>query len=255
MLNTKINGQIFKFASLGGGFSGVALSECTFQSCAIRLPLVDPTAPFHKQQYDLARRPVIRGVELRRCATISSGGCTLEGAIVEDTLVEELKTDGLVQTWATVFKHVTFKGKIGRLMFSDLFTPLDPPTSKFQQAIAKANADYYAAVDWALDISQAEFQDFDCRGVPSRLVRRNPETQMMLTRERVLEHRDSIGAGGQYWEGLIELFLRRAEKPGGVGRSRDAIYTVPQRPPRGFSRRDLIAGIESLRKAGVAEPD
>ena len=226
------------------------LSECTFQSCTIRLPLVDPEAPFHKQRYDLGRRPVIRAVGLRRCRILSSVGCTLIGAIVEDVLVEDLKTDGMVQTWATVFKHVRLRGKIGWLMFSDLFTPCDPPTSKLQQTIAKANADYYSKVDWALDISQAEFQDLDCRGVPSRLVRRNPETQMMLTRQRVLERQDSIGAGGEYWEALVKLFLRRADGYGGP--MDDAICVVPR---QGVDRKALIAGIEALRKAGVAEPD
>jgi hypothetical protein len=250
MLKTEIKGQLFRGRSLSDGFKGVSLTECTFHSCRIRLPLVDPAAPFHKQQYDLGRRPVIRDMELRRCRILASVGCTLKGAIVEDVLVEDLRTDGMVQTWATVFKHVTFKGKIGRVMFSELFTPCDPPTSKFQQAIAKANAEYYATVDWALDIREAEFDDFDCRGVPSRLVRRNPETQMMLTRQRVLEHRDSMGAGGEYWERLVKLFLQRADGYGGP--MEDAICIVPR---QGVDRKALIAGIEVLRKAGVAEPD
>ena len=229
------------FAALGE-WSGrviedLAFVECVFHSCYLGVR-------------EMGHRPVLRRLTLERCQLLGHGGCTLKGAIVEDVLVKGLKTDGMVQTWATVFKHVMFKGKIGRLMFSELFTPCDPPTSKFQQAIAKANAEYYATVDWALDIREAEFDDFDCRGVPSRLVRRNPETQMMLTRQRVLEHRDSMGAGGEYWERLVKLFLQRADGYGGP--MEDAICIVPR---QGVDRKALIAGIEVLRKAGVAEPD
>ena len=253
MLKTEIKGQLFRGRSLSDGFKGVSLTECTFHSCRIRLPLVDPAAPFHKQQYDLGRRPVIRDMELRRCRILASVGCTLKGAIVEDVLVEDLRTDGMVQTWATVFKHVTFKGKIGRVMFSDLFElPFKGKTTQLQRAFEQANAEYYSTVDWALDIREAEFDDFDCRGVPSRLVRRNPETQMMLARERVLANRDMIGVVGGYWEGLIKLFLRRAERAGGLDRSKDAVYVIPR---QGVDRKALITGIEVLRKAGVAEPD
>ena len=99
----------------------------------------------------------------------------------------------------------------------------------------------------------AEFDDFDCRGVPSRLVRRNPEKQMMLIRERVLAHKDAIGAGGDYWRDLIKLFLD--DSLGFASPTGDAIYIVPRKPPDGFDRPSLIAGISALRKAGVAEPD
>ena len=108
-------------------------------------------------------------------------------------------------------------------------------------------------MDWALDIKEAEFDDFDCRGVPSRLVRRNPETQMMLTKERVLANKDAIGVGGTWWGALISNFLSR--ESGIFTNLDDAIYVVPRKPPRGFDRQSLVAGIEALRRAGVAEPD
>ena len=137
-------------------------------------------------------------------------------------------------------------------MFSDLFElPFKGKTTSLQRTFEKANAEYYSTVDWALDIKEAEFDDFDCRGVPSRLVRRNPETQMMLTRERVLACVDEVAAGGKYWEGLIKLFLDKSP----YDCHDDAIYVVPRKPPRGFDRQSLVAGIEALRRAGVAEPD
>ena len=226
----------------GRAFSGFSFLDCHFQSCFV-----------HCERVEVGQRTRLAEISLRNC---SHAGCALDGGVVEDVLVENFKTAKMFHTWGTVFKHVTFKGRIGRVMLSDLFEmPFKGKITSVQRAFEKANAEYYARVDWALDISQAEFDDFDCRGVPSRLVRRNPETQMMLTRERVLAHKDAIGAGGRYWDGLVRLFLGRADRPGGVVRAGDAIYIVPRKPPDGFDRPSLIAGISALRKAGVAEPD
>ena len=239
ILVTEFQGRTFTTLGEWSGrkIVGRAFDGCVFHSCYLGMQ-------------GLAERPILRNIRLQGCQLLGRGGCTLKGAIVEDVLVEDLKTDGLVQTWATVFKHVTLKGKIGELMFSSLFHPGEP-TSKFQRAIEKANADYYATVDWALDIREAELEDIDCRGLPARLVRRNPETQMMLTRDRVLANQDAINAGGQYWAGLIKFFLGQdANYP-----YADAICVVPRKPPRGTDRNALTNGIEALRKAGVAEPD
>ena len=36
-----------------------------------------------------------------------------------------------------------------------------------------------------MDISQGEFEEFELRGVPARLVRRDPETQVIVRLEKV----------------------------------------------------------------------
>ena len=227
--------------------SGRTYAEASFFSCHFQ------SSTMYCETVDIGRRTHVRDLKFYDC---SHAGCAIKGCIIEEVLVENFKTAKMFHTWGTVFKHVTFKGRIGRVMLSDLFEmPFKGKITSVQRAFEKANAEYYSRVDWALDISQAEFDDFDCRGVPSRLVRRNPETQMMLTRERVLAHKDAIGAGGRYWDGLVRLFLGRADRPGGVVRAGDAIYIVPRKPPDGFDRPSLIAGISALRKAGVAEPD
>ncbi len=224
----------------GRTFSGFSFVDCHFQSCLIYCEFAE-----------LERRTRVTNIEARSC---SHAGCGLKGGIVEDVLVENFKTAKMFDTRGTVFKHVTFKGKNGRLMFSDLFDlPFKGKTTSLQRTFEKANAEYYSTVDWALDIKEAEFDDFDCRGVPSRLVRRNPETQMMLTKERVLANKDTIGVGGEHWEGMIKLFLD--DSLGFASPAGDAIYVVPRKPPRGFDRQSLVAGIEALRRAGVAEPD
>jgi hypothetical protein len=129
-------------------------------------------------------------------------------------------------------------------MLSPFFHP-GYPTSQFQQVIGKANRDYYATVDWALDIREAEFKDFDCRGVPSRLVRRDPETQIMVTRERVLGSGDQIAAGGPFWQSWLKLFLQDEWYA-------DGILVAPNRDRR---FKELAEGLRALRRAGVAEAD
>jgi len=208
----------------------MTFTDCEFRSCVLAL-----------DKHELSLRPRVTDMVFTRCAVIA---CNLTAAIVEDVLVDGLRTNGLFQTWATVFKHVTLKGKIDRLMFSDVFSP-NYPTSQFQQVITKANADYYATVDWALDISEAEFKELDCRGVPSRLVRRDPETQIMVTRERVLASGDAIAAGGDFWQGMLKLFLQMESYS-------DAVFVAPKRSRR---FKELLAGLKLLREAGVAEPD
>ena len=204
--------------------------NCQFTGCSIGL-----------ETHDLALRPRAAHLTFRNCI---QAGCSLRGVIVEDTVVDGLKCSSLLQTWAAVFKHVTLRGKIDRLMLSDLFHPGEPD-SKFQLVVAQANAKYYASVDWAIDIREAEFKDFDCRGVPSRLVRRDPETQVMVTRSRVLACGDAITAGGQFWAGMLKAFLGRESYA-------DAIYAAPKRDPR---FKDLVAGLQELRRNGVTEPD
>ncbi len=226
----------------GRRYSGFSFMNCHFQSSTVVCETVE-----------LGDRTGICNSDIRDC---SHAGCAVKGGIVEDVLVENFKTAKMFHTWGTVFKHVTFRGRIGRVMLSDLFEqPFKGKITSVQRAFEKANAEYYSTVDWALDIREAEFDDFDCRGVPSRLVRRNPETQMMLTRERVLAHKDAIGAGGKHWEDMIKLFLSR---PAGIFTNLiDVIYVVPRKgaPYHGPDRPTLIAGIAALRKAGVAELD
>lgn len=203
---------------------------CLFQSCVIGL-----------DSKDLSKRVRLLNAEVSGC---SIAACSVRAAIVEETMVDGLKTSGLFQTWAAVFKHVTLKGKIDRLMFSPFFQP-GYPESQFQRVVARMNADYYSGVDWALDIRDAEFKDFDCRGVPSRLVKRDPETQVMVSRDRVLNCGEAIRAGGQYWESWLKLFVQ----DGWYG---DGILVAPKRSPK---FKELVAGLHQLRRHGVTEAD
>jgi hypothetical protein len=114
-----------------------------------------------------------------------------------------------------------------------------------QRAFDEANAEYYRHVDWALDISEGEFKDLELRGVPARLIRRDPETQVLITRKVALQGpwRD-LDFRSNVTPACISLFLGRDEP--------DYVLVAPKRSRR---FRDCVADIELLRKAGIAEPD
>ena len=158
--------------------------------------------------------------------------------------MDGLKTHGLLQTWGAVFKHVTLRSKIGRIMVSPFVAP-GKATPEQQRAFDAANAAYYANVDWALDISEAEFEECDLRRVPAHLVRRDPETQVVVKRENALRGEwRKLDLSRTYWASAIEGFLAEGD--------RDVILVAGKRQ-KGF--RDLLDGLEKLREAGVAEPD
>ena len=189
-------------------------------------------------------RTTARNVHLLNC---EQRGCGIESAIFDAVTVDGLKTNGLLQTWAAVFKHVTLRGKIGRVMFSSVLAPrtggLAPPDQ--QRVFDEANAQFYAAVDWALDLTEAEFEECDARGVPGRLIRRDPATQVLVTREAAITGRwRSIDLSDTYWPTALEFFIE--------SQASDIVLVAPKRN-RKFKQ--LLAGLEKLRDCEVAEPD
>ncbi len=139
-----------------------------------------------------------------------------------------------------VFDRVTLRGKIDRLWIKPWVVE---PTK--QQEFDKANAELYKQVDWAVDISQLDCKEIDIRAVPAKLIRRDPETQAIVTFEKVLEGK---------WQGLpfqfgafeIQLELAAKYKFPGV---------VLIAPKRELKAKKCLADIEMLRREGIAELD
>jgi len=200
---------------------------------------------FESSGLSITRKPelrsTVRNARLSRC---EQRGSTVKAAIIEDVIVEHFTTNGLFQTWAAVFKHVTLRGKIGRVMVSPLVAP-GSATLDQQHAFDVANADYYANVDWALDISEAEFEECDLRRVPAHLVRRDSQTQVVIKREKAMagKWRD-LDLSKTYWASAIEGFLKEGDP--------DIVFVAGTRDRR---FRDLLDGLKRLRDAGVAESE
>lgn len=187
------------------------------------------------------KRSIIRNIAFYGCET---RGCSIYPAIIEDVLVSSLKTHNLLQTWGTVFKHVKLEGNLGDIMISPLVDVMNT-NPRMQTAFDEANAKYYASVDWALDISEARFIDCELQRVPARLVRRDPETQVVITREKALSGEwKKLDLSKTYWATSIKFFLDRGDP--------DVVLVAPKQ----YSKYpDLLDGLKMLRDAGVAEPD
>jgi len=187
------------------------------------------------------RRSTIRAVKLIQCEEI---GCAVESALVEDVLIDGLKTSDLLQTWGAVYKHVVLKGNIGRIMISPVIA-VGMANPREQAAFDKANEEYYKTVDWALDISEARFLECDIRRVPAHLIRRDPVTQVVVTREKALLGKwKKLDLSKTYWGGWLDYFIKSGNE--------DLVLVAPKRHPK---YNDWLDGLKMLRDAGVAEPD
>ncbi len=187
-------------------------------------------------------RSTVRNVRLIRCV---ASVCTVYAAIVEDVLVDTLSVEGTFFTRGAVFKHVTLKGKIGPLLIDPLVSPGSAEPGQ-QEAFDEANRAYYESVDWALDISEAEFVDVGINGVPARLIRRDPLTQVVVTREKALEGRwRQLDLSKTIWPSHLKLFLNGGEP--------DVVLAASKADKRTYQYE--LDGLKMLRDAGVAEPD
>jgi hypothetical protein len=211
-------------------FSDIECDKCHFEGCSISIA----------RQPRLRTR--IRNVKLFNC---SQRGCTVFAGVFENCIVDGLDTKGvLVQTWGAVFKHVVLRGKIGEIMVSDRVDILGTRPGQ-QEAFDRANGEFYKGVDWALDISEAEVESLDLRGVPAKLVRRDPETQVVVTRETVLRVPwNDVKLNETLWKTTIRVFIDQGYS--------DTVLVAPKRDQK-FVR--LVADLRTLQAAGVAEPD
>ncbi|MCU0878358.1 MAG: hypothetical protein MUF06_11290 [Pirellulaceae bacterium] len=210
-------------------FSDLEFHECYFEGCTVSMTL------------EVGRRTTVRNIRLVDC---SQRGCLIGCAIIEDCIVDGLNTHGqALRSMAAVFNRVIFRGKVGTIMISDLVSSFADEST--QSKFASANKEYYRSVDWAIDISEASCLEADLRGMPGHLVRRDPETQVLVTREKAQsnEWRDLPFKTG-WWQTTCSIFLRG-----------DQESTVVVAPKRSREFRELMHDLDLLRKAGISEPD
>ncbi len=223
-----------EFRSYHDRNSGRTFSDLEFRYCRFISSWISTTRKPRK-------RSTIKNVRLLSCEEI---GCVIDTAIIEDVVIDGLKTYDLLQTWGAVFRHVVLKGYIGRIMISPaVATGLAKPRE--QLAFDKANSAYYSYVDWALDIREGKFYECEIQRVPAHLILRDVDTQVVITREKALEGKwRSLNLSNTHWATSIEFLLNRGDL--------DVVLVAPKRNPK---YRQLLDGLNMLRDAGVAEPD
>jgi hypothetical protein len=210
---------------------GMELEGCVFDNCGLSINAT------------VSARTLVRGVRLRDCAVIN---CDVGPAIFEDLTVDNLKTNDLLIVWGAAFKQCTFRGRIGKLKINKSASPTwsESILKEFQAA----NRAYYSNVDWALDISDAAFQEFEIEGMPADLVRRDPSCQVVVRRENALSTswRNGISRFNSYWPFVIDMFIESGEA--------DCILVAPKAKPKKQYMK-LLDGLKELRDLGVAEQD
>lgn len=179
----------------------VELRRCTFTDCQ------------HPGWQEPNERPTLRRVNAVRChVRASEVGPVIAEDCVVDTIWFHRGMWGPQLVAGCAFKHVVMRGNVtGGLRFgiSSVWHRTSPPPPVAQDPFYRANIAYYADVDWALDISEAYFTAVEMSwcDIPARLIRRDPETQVVVTRDSLTggDWRAACGDSPQ-WVG-IERFL------------------------------------------------
>lgn len=214
----------------GAIFENYVIERCTFDNCALS---------FNNRP---SRRSTVRNVQLLQCKCINS---LIGPAIIEDTVINGLSINDLLIFEGALFQHVVLKGKIGAMKIISRASFVDI-TAKVQSQFDEQRLAYYAKVDWALDISQAQFSEFDFQGIPAKVVRRDLETQVVVKRENITGKgwKKKIASWNTYWSDILELR---------IGGPDEEFVLVAPKGKKSF--RKLVDGLKDLRAIGVAEPD
>lgn len=216
----------------GGIYAGYEFDRCSF-NC---VPFVYPRHP--------KERAVVRNVRFTNCTV----GEPLVGTIaVEDCIVENLKTPGLFMVYGAVFKRVVLRGRFGGIMFNEYLPGSQdkPDRLRTKALFARADEAYYEHVDWALDISEAEFHECDFRYVPGHLVRRDPQTQGLVWRDSLVGHDcKRLELPATAWDFSLEMFIE--------SKLSSTVLVAGKRHPK-FKQQ--LEELKQLRELGIVEPD
>jgi hypothetical protein len=204
---------------------GISLKRCVFEGCI-----------FSGTKYVEERSRAVDLV-IEDCKAIN---CAVQGGVVEECVVTNLQSNTRLICWGTVFRHVILRGRMGNFMISEVGA--SSAAGEDQKRFEEANKAYYATVDWALDIREAEFDDADLRGVPTQLVRRDPETQMILTREKLLSGSwRRVDLVDRLLPGMIEAFMLSGDP---------SVLFIAGKRSKSF--KSMLSGLQNLRAAGLA---
>jgi hypothetical protein len=236
---------------------GVTIKTAAFPSEAIRLM----GHQYEKCFFDncsLSPSPRVRGraVEPRKalaarayfgqCTLIacSQRACGISGAILDEVTVDSFATVGRIPLFldGVAFRHVVLAGRLA--MFKINPAPTLEPTATERQVWIDGNRDYYAGVDWALDISRAQFVSApDLHYVPGHLVRRDEETQALASRSILQDAPwQSLPWGKSALRIAVEWFLDHGPY--------DSVVIAAARKSKYF--REDLAALKMLRSEGLA---
>jgi len=217
--------------------SAAVLEEMSFEHCVFINCCLSVTK-------DVRKRSTVRNVRLRGCR-FESG--VIGPAVLNEVVIDGLSSPDLILAWSPFFRHVALRNRVGAIRINKVphFSDYDP---KMLVSFDRARAEFYAATDWAIDISEAEFQEFSVRGIPAHLIRRDPATQVIVSREKAADTswRDKVASWNSHWPMVIDMALEDGEP---------AVILFAPRATQKKRYQKLVDGLQNLRDIGVAEPD
>lgn len=207
--------------------AGVELADAEFERCSFEggalVQYDDPTCGLE-----------VRNVVLRRCKT---GNAVVHGVRFDEVLVDGLTHRSPLRFESCLLRHVTLRGRIGPIMFMPASRTIP---DEMQQRFREHAAEFYADIDWALDITEAQFSDVDLTYLPGHLVRRDPEHQLLVHKEpAAAANRDDLPA-------IAAIAAERAAKS-------PYATTVAAVPTRSKNSAQYQEELEALRARGIAE--
>jgi hypothetical protein len=147
------------------------IEKCSFESCYL------------SSTFNPSLRTKVKNIHLLDCKQKNS---IVNCAIIEDSIIENLRSKSILKFWGAVFNRVVFKGDIGSIMISPLLHTASAP-AEVQKIFDRENKIYYDNVQWAIDISRANFEECDIRGLSSRFIIRDESTQIVISRSKAEE--------------------------------------------------------------------
>jgi hypothetical protein len=232
----KTEGATFLMAYDKGNshFSDLHFHDCTFDNGALSMV---------KTPQRMSR---VQNVRLSKCRAVNS---MIQPCMFEDVLIEDLSTNPILLVWASFFRRVKLVGTIGKLNLN--LTPTAFCTDeRLLDQFATARAAFYAKTDWALDISEAKLLGLRCEGVPLHLIRRDPQTQIIVDKQGRYPGYQALGADFvQAFPGISSVLHSFDESP-----NPSMLLTASLAAPK--ARRDEEKGaIAELRTLGFVEEE
>ena len=249
IMENSYNNRIIEFfhdRNSGMQWSEFQFSNCHFIGSSVECnKSITENGLLNKIFINMGKRTAINNIEIINC---EQTGCKLTGVIVQDVIVNGLKTHNIFQTWGSVYEHVVLKGKIGQLMISPLLfiIPTDKQI-KIQIEFDKLNYEFYKKIDWALNIQEAIFTTpIDIRGVPAHLIIRDPISQAVVNIEKTRSEKwKDIDLSGTPWEAYLRYLINSKY-------DQDVILTAPKGASKSRYKK-CLDGINKLRDIGIAE--
>lgn len=202
----------------------ILFERCVFEACSAAV-------------YSHARERIrVNDVTLRNCE-VRGGG--IRGLAITESVVDGLVVKSLPQVLGCTFHHVVIRGKINQLMIHH-----DLPTVYDQIPFAAAAGRLHAEIDWALDISELDSPDFEIRGIPSRLIIGDPDTQAVVPRYQAINDAwKDVDLSGTSFRIALEMLADSTWD--------DYILIAPRTGRSSLRAREVIAELISR---GIAQP-